>query len=458
MKLPPKIREGNFLRLISVLSMSFNRFIFLFSKVVSPSPLRVHRYHSSVVKQMTGKRLNGENRGGRVSSRPSLSASLATSQDHEPSFELSTASVAASSAEKEARPELHVVGNSILPSHQTTAVLRSIFSSLIECDGTSWMEVSDGTKKFYHEEFHKRCKWDPAINDSIEALYSEKAASCYRDMIHDWLDNWSDNHEKPECVSNDTWNIFLDHWNDTQVQKDTAQEKATTCSQPTEDCTEPQPIQTNEVYVETAKDRVFSSRKRSYSSANDSSTATSPINDRELNRLVEERVIQAYKEDRAKVAAEQQALLDMKAKMERLMNTMCSMMTFIGAGHGTDVAAIMHAITDTDVDAEAIGHVSKATDADVGVIRHVSKATDADVEAIGHLTKATNADVEAFGHVAKATDADMEAMGPATKATDALVEAIEHVSKATGADVEVIGHVTRATDAFATKVADVEAV
>nr|KAJ0221075.1 hypothetical protein LSAT_V11C200076580 [Lactuca sativa] len=61
---------------------------------------------------------------------------------------------------------------------------------LADLNGYSWATLSNKTKLFYWDEFHKKCHWDDAKTSLVQACWENKAKERYRQYIYNISSKW----------------------------------------------------------------------------------------------------------------------------------------------------------------------------------------------------------------------------------------------------------------------------
>ncbi|KAL3635565.1 hypothetical protein CASFOL_020112 [Castilleja foliolosa] len=112
-------------------------------------------------------------------------------------------------------PICWVVENELrLMPENVPSVITKILKKDIHIDGVNWKSVPGHQKKKYFEKFKDHFSWAPADGPEICTAFMKKAATRYRDMIARFK---RASPEKPEYVSNATWEKWLANWNRPEV-------------------------------------------------------------------------------------------------------------------------------------------------------------------------------------------------------------------------------------------------
>ncbi|KAL3635562.1 hypothetical protein CASFOL_020109 [Castilleja foliolosa] len=114
-------------------------------------------------------------------------------------------------------PRCWVVGNElILMPDNIPSIITKIFKKDIHRDGVNWKAVPGHHKKKYFEMFKDHFSWAPSAGPAVCTAFMKKAATRYRDMIARFKKG---SPEKPECVSDATWEKWLEFWSRPEVME-----------------------------------------------------------------------------------------------------------------------------------------------------------------------------------------------------------------------------------------------
>nr|KAJ0203022.1 hypothetical protein LSAT_V11C500292220 [Lactuca sativa] len=108
----------------------------------------------------------------------------------------------------------------LFPSGPCSSVIYESFGERADLNGYSWATLSDKTKLFYWDEFHKKCYWDDAKTPLVQACWENKAKERYRQYIYNISSKW-----KKSTLKKTLWTSWTARWNTEEFKKKSEQNK-----------------------------------------------------------------------------------------------------------------------------------------------------------------------------------------------------------------------------------------
>ncbi|KAK9034321.1 hypothetical protein V6N11_050489 [Hibiscus sabdariffa] len=86
----------------------------------------------------------------------------------------------------------------------------------------NWKSVPEETKQIYFDEFKKIFWWEPEKEPHVIKCWNRAAGVSYTEALHHWHNNTK---TKPQCMSEEIWQSYINHWNSPEFKKKSEQAK-----------------------------------------------------------------------------------------------------------------------------------------------------------------------------------------------------------------------------------------